>query len=137
MGFRIVGEELCQCPCHDSCPCARNVTAAIGQWWDSCTCPGSGRMREEGRHRWNRGRPPELEEIRRSEHAETEAWDEVEAAVLARSAERSRAEVRQMSSRDCSPRTAQYPMTAFLTCGLSRSHLPLSLFRRMPERRRC
>jgi hypothetical protein len=42
------------------------------------------------------GTGPDLAEIRRSEHAETGAWDEVEAAVLARSAGRSRAEMRQM-----------------------------------------
>lgn len=53
-------------------------------------------MHEEGRRRWNRDRPPDLAEIRRSEQAETGAWDEVQAAVLARSAGRSRAEMRQM-----------------------------------------
>ena len=53
-------------------------------------------MREKGRRRWNRDRPPDLAEIWRSQQAETGAWDEVEAAVLARSAGRSRAEVRQM-----------------------------------------
>jgi hypothetical protein len=42
------------------------------------------------------GPAPDLAEIRRSEQAETGAWDEVEAAVLARSAGRSRAEMRQM-----------------------------------------
>ena len=42
------------------------------------------------------GPAPDLAEIRRTEQAETGAWDEVEAAVLARSAGRSRAEVRQM-----------------------------------------
>jgi hypothetical protein len=42
------------------------------------------------------GTGPDLAEIRRSEQAETGAWDEVQAAVLARSAGRSRAEMRQM-----------------------------------------
>jgi hypothetical protein len=109
MGFRIVGEELCQCPCHDGCPCSGTASAALGEWWDSCTCPGSGRMREQGRSRWNRDRPPDLEDIRRAGQAEDEAWDEVRAAVLARSAGRSGAEVRQLLIAELQSRNRPVP----------------------------
>ena len=55
------------------------------------------------------GPPPDLAEIRRSEQAESGVWDEVNAAVLARSAGRSRAEVRQMLIAELQSRNRPLP----------------------------
>jgi hypothetical protein len=96
MGFKMAGEELCCCSCHDACRYAGTVNVTPQEWWDSCRCPGSEWMREEGRRRWGRDRPPTLEEARRSARANDAAWSEVQAAVQARAVGRSRAEVRQL-----------------------------------------
>lgn len=84
MGFRLAGEWLCWCPCHDACRYTGTVNVTLDEWWDSCTCPGSDRMREESRRRWGQARPPTLEEVQRASRADDRAWNEVEAAVEAR-----------------------------------------------------
>ena len=64
--------------------------------------------------------------------------DEVEVAVLARSAVRSRAEMRQMLIAEFQSLNWPVPDDGILLiCGLSRSRLCLSLFHRMPVRSRC
>ena len=65
-------------------------------WWDECSCPGSERLRGEGRQRWPQGRPPDPAELRRSVQEENEARSEARAAVAARSAGRTRAQLREM-----------------------------------------
>ena len=66
-------------------------------------------MREEGRRRWGRDRPPTLEEARRSARADDAAWSEVQAAVQPRSAGRSRAEVRQLIIEELRSRNRPVP----------------------------
>jgi hypothetical protein len=70
MGFKLAGEQLCCCPCHGDCRYAGTVSVTPEEWWDSCSCPGSEWMREEGRRRWGREKPPTLEEALRSAQAD-------------------------------------------------------------------
>jgi hypothetical protein len=109
MGFKMAGEELCCCSCHDACQYTGTVNATPQEWWGSCSCPGSEWMREEGRRRWGRDRPPTLEEARRSARADDAAWSEVQAAVQPRSAGRSRAEVRQLIIEELRSRNRPVP----------------------------
>ena len=41
MGFKLAGEELCWCSCHDACRYAGTVNVTPQEWWDACGCPGS------------------------------------------------------------------------------------------------
>ena len=109
MGFKMAGEELCCCPCHDACRYTGTVSVTPQEWWDSCRCPGSEWMREEGRRRWGRDRPPTLEEARRSARADDAAWSEVQATVQPRAAGRSRPEVRQLVIEELRSRNRPVP----------------------------
>ena len=115
LGFKLAGEELCECPCHDDCRYTGTVNVTPQEWWDACSCPGSEWMRAEGRRRWGRDRPPTLEETRRSARADDAAWSEVQEAVQARLASqagpggRSRAEVRQLVIEELQSRNRPVP----------------------------
>lgn len=82
------------------------------------------------------GPAPDLAEIRRTEQVETGAWDEVEAAVLARSAGRSRAEVRQMLIAELQSLNRPVPDDRILDLRVEQVTFVPSLFRRMPVRSR-
>jgi hypothetical protein len=109
MGFRLAGEGLCWCPCHDDCRYTGTVNVTPHEWWDSCRCPGSERMRENGPRWWGRDRPPTLEEALWASRADDRAWSEAEAAVEARAAGRSQAEIRQFLIEELQSRNRPVP----------------------------
>lgn len=114
MGFRLAGERLCWCPCHDDCRYTGTVNVTPHEWWASCRCPGSEWMREEGRRRWGRDRPPTLDEVWRASRADDKAWSEVEAAVQPRAAGRSWAEIRELVIEELQSRNRPVPDDAIL-----------------------
>lgn len=127
MGFSLAGEQLCWCPCHDDCGYTGTVSVTPHEWWDSCICPGSERKREESRRQWGQDRPPTMEEARQKSQADDRAWSEVEAAVEARAAGLSQAEIRQLLIEELQSRNRPVPDDMILDLYLDRIMFALAV----------
>lgn len=96
VALQLNGQALCQCACHSGCPLAGLDKVLLQLWWNECRCPGSGRLRDEGRRKWPKGQPPNLSDVWRSVQEDNDVRSQARAAVAMRSAGRTRAQLRQM-----------------------------------------
>jgi len=109
--------ELCRCPCHAPCPCGGLDCVSLDAWRQSCVCPGSDRMREE-EDRLRQGHrpepPPDFGEILRSMQSRTSVRRDARDAVIARSAGKSRREIRQLLIEELLSRKLEIPSEPIL-----------------------
>jgi hypothetical protein len=92
------GAGLCPCSCHASCPATpagKRMTVPFKVWRESCTCPGA----DAERHRLDGAGlsdPPDFDELREEAQRRSRARKEAYEATRARSAGKSREEIREM-----------------------------------------
>jgi hypothetical protein len=103
-----VGQTLCKCECHSSCPITSNrITVPAQTWRESCTCPGA----EDERALRDRART-------RAQHhsqAQKEAMD----AVRARAAGKSREQIKDLYQAELRARGLDIPPEDILDAHVS------------------
>jgi hypothetical protein len=110
-----VGQTLCKCECHSSCPVTSNRTTVPAQIWrESCTCPGA----EDKRSRLDQ--IPDLsKDVARTPHS-SPACREAFVAARARGAGRSRVRVKDLYKAELRARGLDIPPEIILDADVSR-----------------
>jgi len=92
------GAGLCPCSCHSSCPATpagKRITVPFKVWRESCTCPGADAERCR-RDEAGLDDPPDFDELTEAAQNRSRARREAFEVTRARSAGKSREEIREM-----------------------------------------
>ena len=114
------GEHLCQCACHASCPIAstKRLTVPRKAWYTSCTCPGA----DDERERLDDAgiEFPDFAELREKAKRRSRAGHEAYEAARARSAGKTRDEIRDIYLSELNARGMKKPAEPILDAVVER-----------------